>query len=368
MVSNFFYPLSALLMLLGCYTLSHALALAPGRLGGLAALMSTLHVYEILLIILALVVLSRLRLADDAASLVAIETLFLADASLLLNELLAADLAWGTTASAITIVLAGFKLAALARGTRLAPDRGLVAVSLQLLLVLAVPGLFAWALRWRQLEPGLVHLWWWGAAAASLGAWAVARGAVRVAAANEAAVRLRQWLMVVPGASLLVHLYAGGWVYDIPFRWANVAAVLMAAASAAALLPSPRRRLAWLPALAVLMTLDVPPDLVADALGVTVSPFRVVVGASAILYAVVFRRWRFLAAALASAACAATALAGHSVTAAARTFSRVFDTAAPRSAHEWGVALVALAFVSLAAGLAISVRKASAAKGATPSL
>ena len=368
MISNFFYPLSALLMLLGCYTLSHALALEPGRLGGLAALMSTLHVYELLLITLALVVLSRLRLPDDAASLVAIETLFLADASLLLNELLAADLAWGTAGWAIAVLLATLKLAAVSRGTRLAVDPGIVAAALQLLLVLTVPALFAWALRWRQLEPGLVHAWWWGAAAASLGAWVVGRRAAGVADGSEAATRFRRWLTVVPSASLLVHLHAGGWVYDIPFRWANLAAVLMAAAAAAVLLPSPTRRLGWLPALAVLLTLDVAPDLLGDALGVTLSPFRVVVGASAILYAVVFLRWRVHAAAVASAACAATALAGHSLAASAKTFARLFDVAAPRSAHDWGVALVALAFVSLAAGLAISVRKASAAKGASPSL
>jgi hypothetical protein len=356
--TNFFYPLSALLMLIGCYTLSHALALEPGRVAGLSALISTLHVYELLVTSLVLVVLLRLRVPDDAASLIAIETLFLADAALLLNELLAADFAWGIAASVVTVLLAGLKLASLVKGTGVRVGPPMQASVLVLLLVLSVPALFALAARSRALDAGLVHAWWWAAAAACGTAMALAYRHPLARADDEAAVALARGLTVVPGVSLIVHLYAGGWVYDVAFRWVNVAPVLLGVAGAAAFLPAATRRLVALPVAALMLTLDVAPDVVTSTGGLMLSPFRGVVAGSAILYAWVFARWRHPAAAAAAMACAAVALAGHTPDEVASSFSSLFDRALPRGAQAWGALMVALAFASLALGAGRSARKA----------
>src|SRR5262245_20182145 len=112
---NPFYLLSALSMLVGCYTLSQALRLETGHSWKLLVLLGTLHVYELLLIGLALFLIERRRLPRDGGILLRLAVLFLADATLLNAETFAVDVTLGALANLAFLVLAALKLGLVVR-------------------------------------------------------------------------------------------------------------------------------------------------------------------------------------------------------------------------------------------------------------
>jgi len=100
------YLLSALSMLAGCYTLSHALALQPGQTGKLLVLLAALGAYEALFVGLGLFLIVRRRLERDGRMLLLLEVLFLVDATLLGGETFSADFRTGVTVSVALLMLA----------------------------------------------------------------------------------------------------------------------------------------------------------------------------------------------------------------------------------------------------------------------
>jgi hypothetical protein len=81
-----FYVLSAAAMLAGCHLLSRALAIEASQLTGLLILMGVLQAYEWLLVGLGTRLLTRDVSSSDGAALLALETFFLLDATLLATD------------------------------------------------------------------------------------------------------------------------------------------------------------------------------------------------------------------------------------------------------------------------------------------
>ncbi len=98
---NPFYLMSAISMLLGCFALLHALQPHPGQIAKLILLLGMLHVYEFLLLGLAVFLIGRLGMRRDGHILLIIQSVFLADATFLTAEIFTANLTAGAFAAAI---------------------------------------------------------------------------------------------------------------------------------------------------------------------------------------------------------------------------------------------------------------------------
>src|SRR5688572_20835392 len=88
--SHPFYLLSAVLMTVGCYTLSHSLDLEVAAVRKLVILIAVVNVYEAALIGLAIYLVVSRRLVRDGSLLLILELPFLLDAIFLNAELVAA--------------------------------------------------------------------------------------------------------------------------------------------------------------------------------------------------------------------------------------------------------------------------------------
>jgi hypothetical protein len=368
---NPFYLLSALSMLVGCYTLADALALRPGQTGKLLLLLATLNVYEFLLIVLALFLVRRLGLMRDGLMLLLLGVPFLVDATFLNGEFFAADLRTGALVSAAALLLGVVKVAVVVRVLRLALTTGLAFALYQLAIVLATPGIFALLARSERLSAAVVYSGWWIAGVLITAQAVLARSArsgqgAAVPPAWESTLR-RAW-SIAPHASLTLHLAAGGWLYDVPFSLCDLGPILIALGAALVLVEVRRISPAWrlrLPAAGVVLSLIYPRELVVVSIGGAVlSPLRVALLASGLVYLLGHRLHRSPAFAWAAAFCLAAGGAGDSPRAMAATVAAVWRTVVawprrvvPRTAEQWGVAAVASAFVLLAAGAVVSLAK-----------
>jgi hypothetical protein len=88
---NPFYLLSALFMLLGCFALSHHLALVSGLSRPRLILIGVLHVYELMQLALALYLNEGGRVRADAKTLFLLGLSFLVDATHLNAEIAASN-------------------------------------------------------------------------------------------------------------------------------------------------------------------------------------------------------------------------------------------------------------------------------------
>jgi hypothetical protein len=376
---NPFYLLSALSMLVGCYTLADALALRPGQTGKLLLLLATLNVYEVLLIALAVFLVRRLGLLRDGLTLLLLEAVFLVDATFLNGEFFAADLRTGALVSGAVLLLAVVKVAVVVRILRLTFTTGLAFALYQVALVLATPGLFAWLARTERLSAAVVYSGWWMAgvlitAQAVLARGSTPGGGALVPPAWEASLR-RAW-SVTPHLSLALHLAAGGWLYDVPFAVCDLGPILIALGAALVMLDLRRIAPVWalrLPAAGVVLSLFYPRELeIVSAGGVIVSPLRAALLAAGLVYLLGYRLHRSPAFVWAAAFCVTAGAAGDSPRAMAATVAAVWRTAlawprrvVPRTAEQWGVAAVASAFALLALGALLSLVKGGRVRGLT---
>src|SRR5262245_17281175 len=161
-----FYVLSAAAMLAGCHLLSRALQLEAGQLTGLLVLLAVLQAYECLLVGLGTRLLARDPSASDGVALLALETLFLLDATLLATECVTAHLGAGTAVAALTLLQAVAKIGLVRRRApaALAEGPGRV-LGLHVAFVLAVPVGAALLARARLLGPATFYGFWWAGAA-----------------------------------------------------------------------------------------------------------------------------------------------------------------------------------------------------------
>jgi len=360
------YLLSALSMLAGCYTLSHALALQPGQTGKLLVLLAALGAYEALFVGLGLFLIVRRRLERDGRMLLLLEVLFLVDATLLGGETFSADFRTGVGVSVALLMLALVKVIVVVRW--LDPGTVVSALAPALLpfsLIYLTPGAYVRLQELHLFGPRTVYGFWWLAALAVVVQAMLARQAA-AEKVDPAAGAFRRALAIALPASLTVHLLAATWVQDVEFHVAYLGPMVLALGVARILLdvswPGPRWRLA-LPAAAVFLSIDADADLtLSGAWAIPVSPLRLALLAAGFAYLEGYRLHRGRGFAWGAGLCLLAAASGHTVAAMASRVGwlwravtsggrRVF----PRTAEAWGVVAVVMAFVLLGLGAAASL-------------
>jgi hypothetical protein len=363
-----FYPLSALSMLLGCYTLNNALGLQPGQTGKLLILLLTLNAYEALLIGLGLFLVRRRGLADDGRTLLLIEAFFIADVTLLSGECFASSFTTGLLVSAAAFFLAVLKAGVVVR--TLAPGaEGHAAVLLvPMAAIFATPGAFALLARVGLMGPVTAYLAYWLAAGtivllaldSRLGSGAAIFARSAVAGAFR---RVLAWVLPV---SLVLHVGGAAWVHHVLFYWADLGPILFALGVARLLADVSWPVPAWsyrFPLLAILFSLGAPDVLSAvGPLGLTFTPLRAVLGAMGVAYLATYPVHRSVLLAAGASAGLILGLAGHSASAIVSNMGWVFSSLGqggtslvPRTATGWGILAVVLAFVLLGLGAAASL-------------
>jgi hypothetical protein len=360
-----FYLLSALSMLAGCYTLSHALALQPGQTGKLLVLLAALGAYEALFVGLGLFLIVRRRLERDGRMLLLLEVLFLVDATLLGGESFSADFRTGVAVSVALLMLALIKVIVIVRVL----DRGTVVSALAptllpFSLIYLTPGAYVRLQELHLFGPRTVYGFWWLAALAVVVQAMLARQAAEKV--DPAAGAFRRALAIALPASLTVHLLAATWVQDLQFRVAYLGPMVLALGVARILLdvswPGPRWRLA-LPAAAVLLSIGADVDLtLSGPWAIPVSPLRLALLAAGFAYLEGYRLHRGRGFAWGAGLCLLGAASGHTVAAMAGRVGWLWRAVTsggrrifPRTAEAWGVVAVVMAFVLLGLGAAASL-------------
>jgi hypothetical protein len=388
--TNPFYLLSAMCMLGGCLALTNSLSWTSIPLPRLLALVLTLNVYEGLLLALGLYLLRRRGVVRDGLMLLFLEALFLVDAAFLNVEVFAIDAHVGLIVNAIIFVLAVVKLLAVFRVMRLPRDATFYFALVQLAVLFATPGVFAYVTHGDggTLPPGLAYAAWW-----TLGLVAALPAlALRGRRLNEllgepadagefvAAVVRRSfaWLSFV---SLVAHLALMHWVYDAHLHAAYLAPLLLGGTvtlSCAA--PSKGMRVfdrvalqLILPLIAVTVSLDAPDSLRLSPLGhasrVALTPFAVTLAVAYVVYVCTFLpryALRLIAGAVVAALAFAFGPTPARMAAAAQQWTQwAADAVAafvswvvPRTSTGWGLTAVGAAFGFLGLGAAVSLRKA----------
>ena len=354
MKSNPFYALSASAMLLGCWLLSEALHLQAGQLRGLQILMLVLQLYEGLLVALGAFLVRSGRASRDGIVVLAIESVFLMDATLLTVECVATDATVGTVAAITNAALA---LAKLAWVRRAAPDllsrRAAIVLGAHAGFVVALPVVAVQLTAARLLSPAVLYGMWWTTAILPV-AQRLLRDATR-GRYRESGWTHAAWTWT-PCAMSVLHLWTVGYVHTLEFRAAFLSPLLLG------LVLSTDRRQLWerllLPAFATLVSTGSSVELQIHAVGIdfTLSPLRVTVFAAGLLWA--YLAWRdhdrLLAALTMSGA--AVGLVSPYAPQLARALIRHLSEALPRDAFGWGALAVAASFVLLAAGARRSLR------------
>ena len=349
MRSNPFYALSASAMLLGCYMLSRALELGAGQLRGLLVLMLVLQLYELLLTGLGTFLVRTGRAPRDGIVVLALETVFLMDATLLAAECVTADTHVGGLATLAIAALGALKLWWVRKkAPELLPKRAALVLGAHAALVLALPVAAAQLAAARVMGPLALYGLWWMTAALPL-ARAVLRDATS-AHAQDAPRAHAAWTWM-PCGLVLLSLWSVGYIHTLDFRGAFLAPILLGLALATGRHQG-ARKLA-LPGLAVFFTLAPDPDLhlhlfASDAIGA--SPLRLTLVAAGLVWA--YLGWRDREPWLAALPIggAALYLLGPQAARLARALAGALADAMPRDRYGWGALTVIAAFVLLAAG------------------
>ncbi len=225
MKSNPFYALSSCAMLLGCWLLGEALHLEAGQVGGLLALVAVLQLYEGLLVGLGTFLVRSGRAPRDGVVVLVLESVFLADATLLAAECVTADARVGT---GVVVALAALALAKLAWVRRAAPgvlsSGSAVILGAHAVFVLLLPAIAAHLAWLRIFGPVALYGLWWTTAALPLAQHALRRETPPDGAAES------RWLAVwtrTPGAMVLLHLWAVGYIHSVDFQPAFLAPFLL---------------------------------------------------------------------------------------------------------------------------------------------
>lgn len=368
---NPFYLLSALFMLVGCYTLSRSLALGPGRTGSLIVLIGTLNIYEALVIALALLLLRRGG-SRDARILLLVEAVFLLDGTFLDGEAFAADLTTGAAVSAAILALAVAKVVVVVQARGWTRDWGFAFLLLQLALLLSLPGLFA---RWAARSPisgvssATVYAWWWMTAVLVIVTAALARlWPPEEGGRDEIESMLRRGLAWMIPVSFALHLIGLGWVHRVPFQVAYLAPLVLALAAAAMLVELPWPKLNWqLPLAAIVLSATADQGLLPSTLlGVTLSPARLTVVVAGFTFLMGWVLHRHLPFAWGAALCLGGPAVWMGLPMAWRAGGVVADWLGglmPRTAAQWGVVSVVIAFALLGIGALVSFSGAGSRPG-----
>jgi len=364
---NPIFLLSAICMFAGYRMILGAMNTPPGDVGGLVPLIAVLNLYEVALISLGLVLIRRRGLFRDGWILLAVEALFLVDLTNLQSEVYAASVRQGLMLNGVCLVLALIKIGVVVRMLRLRlslGEWGLIGAGLAMLF--GMQGAFkALATKEGELDARVLYGAWWAAGALAAVAGFVGRGD----RTGRFMALPRRLYILIPFASLIVHLCGANRVYETHFHPANIAPVLLGIAAAL----SGVRWLPWtfaakmqmvLIAGAGLMSLQTPRDLTWVTSGIWFSPLRVTLMAAmmiALWSAIRYRQWAFV---FAAGGCAVVAVLGHTAGQARQTFIAMLERIGeftramiPTTPMGWGIIAVVTSFILLGLGAVVSLRK-----------
>jgi hypothetical protein len=338
----------------------------PGDVAGLVPLIAVLNLYEFALIGLALFLIQKRGLIRDGWFLLIIQAMFLVDLTNLQSEVFTASLSKGLALNTVCYLLAIVKIAIVVRGLRLrvsTGEWGLIATGF--LMLFGMAGAFKALSNDGVLDPRLLNGAWW-IAGALIAAWAFITPSLRLGRLAGVPVRL---YMLIPFASLLVHLCGANRVYAMDFYAANVTPVLLGLAVALGAVPVLSRSAVAklqmsLIVLAGIVSLTAPRELSFTFAGFALSPMRLTLLAAAAVAIGSFLRHRRWAFACVATLCAATAAMGHtlgrvreSLHAMDESISKLANAMIPTTPMGWGVVAVIASFVFLAVGAVVSLRK-----------
>ncbi len=367
---NPFYLLSACCMLLGIFVLNDSLDWSPLPQNNLLILIATLNVYELALVVLAVVLLRR-GLVRDGMFLLFLEAFFLADAGFLNMEIFTTDPATGLVVNGVLFALAVVKIAFVFAATGLPVRGGLFFfVMAQLALLFAIPGVFSDVAlrRGGQLPMLAVTAAWWAAGLVPI----LYVLLVRMRAMDAGQRRIAKVFVALPFVSLMAHLCLANWVHKVTFHPSNLSPLLLGLAVWVGRYDWHVSTLAWrmrmqlvLPFTAVMLAaIKFPPELLFEVMGVWVSPLRLAALGATLAYIDGWFLHRHAYFAAAAILCLVGAGLGVSVKDMNRNtldFMRFWlvgiSRLVPKTASQWGVVSVVGAFVLLAMGAGLSLLK-----------
>ncbi len=374
---NPFFLMSGVLMLAGCFMINSAAHGDPDRIWPIVGLVAVFNFYEALVIGLGLYLGRVSRLYRDTAFLLLLEVLLLCDVSLAYNELLLKSLPIGAAVGGLALALAWVKLAVIDRVMGLRVTRaGIFMLSTLIALLFLLPGLFRELTRMDLLREGHFYAAWWGLGAAPLAAAVTQPWFTPRPSDDPEFDKLRLWvtrlLVVVPIASLLLHMRAAHYVDDRPIYLYNFAPLILGLTAAWVYRRSQSVVIQKVVAVtlvaggvAVALSASFPSSMsvpIDPSGSVFFSPLRLVLVVTAALCAYVWWRrgaWVCLPAAMGFLF---TAGLGHTVsTISARVQAVVHraraigGTLMPDSISGWGVLAVIASFMFLAIGAATSL-------------
>lgn len=365
---NPFYLASVISMLAGCYAMSRSLGEAPGQWKPLVSLMGVLQIYELVLLGLAVFLLRRVRLERDARMAFLLGLLFLVDATYLNTEL-AAGHPW----SAPWVALAHLaflvpKLFVVRDVLGLTSLRTLGLTVAQISILVYLPGTFsavhfmdskvhALGLGPERLPLVIYGLWWlaglfpalflWSDRAWEHGETGIANTVSRVS-------------LLLPFASIFLHLVALHWMYSLRLSGAYLAPVLLSVGAYVAYTfafardtPGTRLAMQWGAPIVTLYLSSRAPEALQFLLSDTVvmSPTRIALFAVALTFWLHRSMSRQDSFAVGAAAALTLALSGHSFSTMRVTWMRLV----PETQLELGLMAVVGAFALLALALAVSL-------------
>jgi len=381
---NPFYVMSAMCMLFGVFAVNDSLNWSPIPLKNLLTMIVTLNVYEAALIALGILLL-RVDVRRDALLLMTIEAFFLADVGFLNMEVFTINYQLGMTVNALLFAAAVVKLGVIfkAAGLRLS-DGKFTFVLMELMVLFAAPGIFAIIAQPRNdvLPPLAVFAAWWLAGFLPV-MYVMTAGSFDIfgkpmlgwLGTDRIMARV---LIVLPLLSLLAHLCLANWIYKVTFHPANIAPLLLGIAFAVGRIDQHLASLLWrmrmqmaLPFLAIgLAAIKFPKAMVFDIHGTSLSPLRLVLLASMLIYLDGMFLYRTMQFAMAALMCCAMASMGHNVAtindnsiATGRWWAINMKKLIPTTMKEWGMMSVASSFALLLMGAYVSLMRRKNADG-----
>jgi hypothetical protein len=365
--------LSTVLMLLGCYLINSNINLHAGDQPRLLALIGIINLYELCIIPLGLVLIRRARgTARDGWWLLLFEVLFLVNSTFLNVD---PRLMGGWWLNLGLLLLALFKAGVLMRGLKLGFGfRTFGFLAVQLTLIYCLP-IFLWLVSDDGVVPQhIMYALWWVVGLLPVAYDLLARADQSPARHDLVQTVIRRTYLIAPWVMLVIHLRFSHWAHHAPFAWADLAPVclgLTIAATRAHLPASFQGVTRLLPVAALLLTIGAPAALewpMPFALPLdAIRPGALVAMGVLMTYSYLISLWAAgWMAAFITLACIAFLLQTWIYAVLifiARQGARLLAFLAnltPASAEAWGAVSVVAAFVLLALGAMVSLRRGRA--------
>ena len=376
---NPFYLLSALSMLAGCYALNSGLGTRAGDLGKLLALIGVLNCYEAMLIALGLFLIRQRGILRDGRTLLLLEAPFLVDLAFLNAEIGSSSARIGCLLNLLVLFLALVKTAVVLHALwgRI-PRRLFAFLALELSVLFLLPSAFKHFEHNGYLTSGQFYMAWWVVGALMVIYELQCRFGGTDSPQADSGLRLfiRRLYLVLPLASIVLHLCMLHWVYRVAWTMGDIAPLLLGGTfilgrSTHAERGDVRLLRALMPLAAIVLTIQHEPNWswqLGTRLNLTPVLLTVAVGYIAYVYSFFLKHAaRLLAGGI---AVVAFALFGPTfqqtlvaISWAAERIWGLLQWLARRSAVEWGIAAMGCAFALLAMGASISLRKDGPASG-----